>query len=224
MTALSSNAVSAVIRLAHKYHVADTQNQALLFLQDHCFTSDFDRYEEHTKGSLQICDAYGIAGVNLARLTDTPSLLPDALLSCCLLQGAIFDGWKREDGTVEHLSAEDLRRCVVARTTLTARNLQIMGCVFEAQPSDNCDNPPRCSRGMDARCSCLVREGTVFEYGPIIDWAEVIRYTAQESAICSECEKDLQARNARERRKFWEDLPKIFGITVDRWPSSGAGN
>ncbi|PIL26555.1 hypothetical protein GSI_12313 [Ganoderma sinense ZZ0214-1] len=220
--ALSFDEVSAVIRLAHKYHVADIQNQGLLLLQDHYFPSDFDRYEELRKGHSLPRNLYGIAAINLARLTNTPSLLPVAFLKCHSLREAVLDGQKRADGTVEHLSPDDLRRCFVAQSALLERNSQAMGSVFQPKPSDTCNDPARCRRGLGDSCNLIVRKGTVFQHDFIINWAKLIELAGQ--SICPECEKELQARNAKERRKVWDDLPKIFGITVEGWSNCGAAD
>lgn len=204
-----------MIRLAHKYHVADIQDQALLFLQDYYFPSDFNLYEERRKAHT-IPHTYGIAAVNIARLTNTPSLLPVAFLECHSLHEAIFNGHTREDGTVEHLSADDLRRCFVAQYALPKRYFLAMTTIFGLIPSAGCRDPERCERGLNDSCSFIIRMEIAFLPDCIVKWAKVIRLATEvTSHICPECEKDLQARDARERRKFWEDLPKIFGITVE---------
>lgn len=57
---------------------------------------------------------YAIGAVNIARLTDTPEILPLALYMCYRQRGGVLDGWRREDGTVEYLDMADLRRCLNA--------------------------------------------------------------------------------------------------------------
>ena len=59
-----------------------------------------------------------IAAVNIARLTDMPSMLPFALYLVCTLEGSAIDGYERRDGSVEHLSAQDLKLCMNARGAL----------------------------------------------------------------------------------------------------------
>ncbi|KAI0753736.1 hypothetical protein C8Q74DRAFT_1306677 [Fomes fomentarius] len=58
---------------------------------------------------------------------DTRSLLPPALYICCNLGGAVLDEWAREDGTIEHLSEQDLRLCINGSCALVRRGLDMLG-------------------------------------------------------------------------------------------------
>ncbi|KAI1795330.1 hypothetical protein LXA43DRAFT_1090978 [Ganoderma leucocontextum] len=81
--------LAAVIRLAHKYNVPQVQDQAL--------------------PHIALKPAHSIGVINLACLTDMPSLLSVAFYDCAHRGSALLDGWTHEDGTVEHLSDADLR-------------------------------------------------------------------------------------------------------------------
>ena len=101
-----------------------------------------------------------------------------------------------------------------------------MASVFQSQPSKTCHNPVRCGGALETPFGFLARLGIIFKYDSIINWVGLIGCTGKpESAvICPECEKELHARNGRERRKFWDELPTIFGITTEGWASSGVEN
>lgn len=108
----------AVARLAHKYEVDDLLRQTISCFKTY-YTTSFDVW--NTKG--QFGDVpfevsheespliYGIGVINLARLTNNPSMLPLAFYDCSSLGGKVVNGWKCPDGTVEDLSSEDLKRC-----------------------------------------------------------------------------------------------------------------
>ncbi len=88
------NEISAAIRLAHKYHIQDVQDQALASLKTGMYSSDFDDwFMPPTLACLKdLKPSAAISVVNLARLTDTPSLLPGALYLCSHLGGRLLDG------------------------------------------------------------------------------------------------------------------------------------
>ncbi|KAI1795285.1 hypothetical protein LXA43DRAFT_939155 [Ganoderma leucocontextum] len=127
--------ISAVIRLSHKYHVADAQRQALHTLKLY-FTEDFhdmERFEEDGLFLIKRSDA--ISAVNLARLTDTPSILPVTFYKCCELGSAVMDGCRRADGHVEHLSLEDHKICMTGRVALVRDARALVFRIFQETPS-----------------------------------------------------------------------------------------
>ncbi|KAM5539306.1 hypothetical protein V8D89_006997 [Ganoderma adspersum] len=86
----SFHRMSAIIRLAHKYHVQDVLDQAILALEEY-FTSDFDTWDSD-RIAVAFKRRHAVAVVNLARLVDKPSLLPVAFYECALLGGGVFKG------------------------------------------------------------------------------------------------------------------------------------
>ena len=82
--------ISAIIRLAHKYHIQDVLDQGILALAEY-FTDDFDTWMAD-KNVITFQPREAIAAVNLARLIDKPSLLPTAFYECALLGGGVLYG------------------------------------------------------------------------------------------------------------------------------------
>ncbi|EJF60295.1 hypothetical protein BD309DRAFT_933146 [Dichomitus squalens] len=109
--------ISATIRLSHKYQVDCVKSEALLALQG-LYPSDFESWLEIDTEVSQEWNACGQA-VNLARLTETSSILPAALYYCSTLGGAVAKGYRREDGTIAYLSQDDLVRCIHGMRALT---------------------------------------------------------------------------------------------------------
>ncbi|TBU28417.1 hypothetical protein BD311DRAFT_807035 [Dichomitus squalens] len=109
----SFHALSAWIRLGHKYKIDKLVEDGLAYLRR--FYPPYGPYnkkvlidEDRPKS---ITGKFAIGVVNLARLTGSDDLIPLALLECCKLDAAITQGLVHEDGTVEYLSADDLGRC-----------------------------------------------------------------------------------------------------------------
>ena len=141
--------MSALVRLAHKYHIQPVQDQAIAALRLFDFTDDFDTYftgVANNTRSLMTKDAHAIGAVNIARLTDTPSMLPFALYHCAYLGGALLEGWKRRDGTVEQLSHADLQRCIDGRVTLAEEQRILIYQLLNEEAGEECLHPWICAK------------------------------------------------------------------------------
>lgn len=153
--------------------------------------------------------------VNLARLTDTPSLLPAALYMCSRLGDRLFDGWKHEDGTVEYLSHEDIRLCFKAQLPLAQRSMKVLGNIC-ASTSDECPYPEICTK---------------FLTRTFVDAARDIQDTVTLDALlgpkccygfhldidCEKCSDLCEEIELSSRKKTWMWLPKLFGLQLDGW-------
>ena len=110
----------AAVHLAHKYQCPDVEAHALFVLKKY-YTSDFAEHNAYSVSATTLAvplRSSAIAAANIARLTETPSMLPFALYLACTLSDCVMDGYQRRDGSVEHLAADDLRRCIKARSEL----------------------------------------------------------------------------------------------------------
>ena len=218
---MSLNKISAIVRLAHKYHVEDLLRQALSALQD-TFTSSFKEWEDESKVlPVQIRGVEPIAVVNLARLTDTSLIFPHALYICCVLGSDIIDGWEREDGTVEHLASADLKRCIAAREVLAKEAFSLVSVIFDPEASEDCTTPTACILALRNTLASVLKGGAAADPAVIDTWAPCIREGAlpQDNSpfYCSACEDELLARDARERKRVWNQLPEIFAIEAPNW-------
>ena len=73
----SFHQISAVIRLAHKYHIQSVQDQGIYALQDFPCTSNFEVRNCPPTRRIFVRGNQYIGAVNiLARLTDSPLMLP----------------------------------------------------------------------------------------------------------------------------------------------------
>ena len=212
--------VSAIIRLTHKYHIEDLLAQALSSLQESIKTTFKSREDDSIVSPIEVDDFAAIAVVNLARLTDTPSLLPVALYKCCSLGGAIVDGWIREDESVEYLSPADLKRCINGRNALAKEAFSIVSAIFDATPSMECKIPKACEAAIRVLLSEAFENDGVADSTVLDSWAEIIRGYAQsqdDDGFCEACETELIARDLAERERVWIRLPEIFGVEVLDW-------
>ncbi|PIL26470.1 hypothetical protein GSI_12228 [Ganoderma sinense ZZ0214-1] len=208
--------VSALVRLAHKYHVQPVQDQAIAALRLFDFTDDFNTHFTgviNNTRSLMTKDEHAIGAVNLARLTDTPSMLPLALYHCAYLGGALLDGWKRRDGTVEQLSRADLQRCIEGRITLAEEQRILVYRLFDENASGDCDRPWVCHDMLRNMQENTMLSRDYKDCPALTDWTAAW----DASALCEECKEELGRRNRRLQRQIWNRLPEIFDLEVEGW-------
>ncbi|RPD54023.1 hypothetical protein L227DRAFT_556949 [Lentinus tigrinus ALCF2SS1-6] len=224
----SFDQIFAITRLAHKYGVEDLQKQALYILQEYHFTNDFDRFDDPSRFAVdhvvQVRNIQAIGVVNLARLTDTPTMLPIALYRCCGLGGKLLDGWRREDGEVEHLSTDDIKRCLDAREKLAQEAFTLIDHVFSLSRAEKCRSHYSCILKRYTILRRAVRSKSVGSWAVLDSWKDFIQTEVEKSKVseedpglCPACAKELVKRDLEERRTLWNRLPDIFGIVVQGW-------
>ncbi|PIL26490.1 hypothetical protein GSI_12248 [Ganoderma sinense ZZ0214-1] len=219
----SFDEIFGVVRLAHKYHIQPIEDQELRSLQEYWLTSDFDVFFGPSKSHIDMEPVHYIGAVNLARLTDTPLMLPLALYQCCYLGSELLDGWIREDDTVEYLSPEDVRRCFDARIALTCQESFLVSRLFDVIHPQRCKARGRCAPIVAALSYTSMREQPSPVVHALWEWSPTL---VGLQGLCEGCVQVLHERDKEQRRRIWDALPRILGITVEGWgkPSEGAGN
>ncbi|KAI0691716.1 hypothetical protein C8Q76DRAFT_685857 [Earliella scabrosa] len=212
----SFDEVYAVIRLAHKYNVEDVQAQALDALRT-WWTDDFETWCSESDYPVDTEMMHAIGIVNIARLTDTPSFLPLAFYHCRALGGALFDGWTRRDGTVEHVSKEDIRRCLEGRDRLAKASISHLYRIFTPTPNHMCTTYNACTSSLGkilARAMMQEDAGSATLLG---SWEGPINDYTDYHPLCAACKQGLLDRDVDERRNLWNKLPGIFDLSIDGW-------
>ena len=217
----------AVIRLAHKYNIEDLLEQGLHILKKF-YTASFREVESdayHHVNLLKPSLVHHIGAVTLARLTNTPSVLPFALYNCCGLAGRVMDGWTRDTGETEYLSMQDLRAIITGRDQLAQNGFRMLLSIFDEEPSLDCTQPASCGIGLSGLIRSVRWEGAG-EYDVLHSWEPVIRRFAKELDLCGQCRAALLRRDVRERREAWSELPVMFGLSkVEcRWDTPETGH
>ncbi|KAL1938270.1 hypothetical protein VTO73DRAFT_11721 [Trametes versicolor] len=210
----------AVARIAHKYQMHDMLALAVKYLKQG-FPDTF--YQQAAQPLRCISNPYrgsiAIGVINLARLIDEPSLLPTALFACCALTSAdLLKGLVHEDGSVEHLTMEDLGRCFDARGSLADKTLVLATNIFAPSVSEGCAAPDKCRGALERMLLEVGEEPSSFTDPDLhTSWIEAYE-TSYVLLCCERCQKMLRERDMRERRWVWSQLPEIMGVRVDNWP------
>ncbi|PIL26498.1 hypothetical protein GSI_12256 [Ganoderma sinense ZZ0214-1] len=211
--------LSAVVRLAHKYNVSQVLEQTLASLHDYGFVTSFAAYSRLPPNAALALDPWHNIGiVNLARLADTPSLLPLAFYRCAYLGSDVLNGCAREDGTIEHLSEADLRRCIDGRVAVVHEHTAFLCAVFDGAANPACTRPPLCASGLrNAQVGLLRMKEFEAKYHPLWPcWVEAVSQLG-DTQVCPGCRGEMLERAKKGQKKFFDRLPEIFGIMVEGW-------
>ncbi|KZT72335.1 hypothetical protein DAEQUDRAFT_31522 [Daedalea quercina L-15889] len=106
--------VAALVRLSHKYQL-DYLRDAYLARVKTCFSTDFDTWRttsrDHGSPVMKLRNEDAVTVVNIARLTRIDSMLPSALYRCIQMDPKRLLRLSL-DGISEHLSLEDILKCI----------------------------------------------------------------------------------------------------------------
>ena len=193
--------------------------RSLAYLKKH-FVESFDTWARIDPPRPPAFEAiHSIGVVNLARMTNTPSLLPTALMSCCMLKPSeLVNGFAREDGTPEKLSQEDIGRCFLGRANLMQANTLATLGLFTQTLSDGCTRRDVCAPVFlklidelrnNERVVCTLEW---YKY-----WSDYIDGRDDDRRICAPCYKMLQEREKVAHRDIWRRLPELMDVVVEGW-------
>ena len=206
--------LSSLIRLAHKYQVEDVQTQALDALKTD-FTDNFEEWDD-VEDYLAVGGGplRGIEVIYLARLIDAPSMLPLAFYMCLGAGSRVVEGFKREDGTVVHLSSSDLMRFIDGYgAAIRERDLWLHRLCHDPFPS--CDTRLSCHASLVTLREEMAEQTDLLDFlHPHDAYFTDVQYP---HGYCEQCLDTLKKRDLEERRTLWNELPSMFGLTLEGW-------
>ncbi len=213
--------------LAHKYDVGELLRQALVCLKSY-YTNRLDIWKQGGQAGnvpFETSDKdplYAIGVVTLAHLTQTPSMLPLALYDCCYLGGRVVRGWTREDGTVEHLSLEDLERCMDGSTALATSalcsSIDLHASVEQAELCAH-SKPARFGGGVPSTCESRLKtnKSSVMGTRALHSHMATASLSPIFAKMCSKYLATLQGRERATHEAVWAELPSLFNLSIPDW-------
>ena len=219
--------ISAILRLDHKYELKGLFEEALSYLTTY-YTTSFDEWNSGGHARLWRPDAtHAIRAINLARLANTPSVLPTAFYICATLGPDLAHGFSFKDGANEHverLAPEDLRLVLEMKAHLATENARAAFQLLRSPGTQGCcagawrqilehaaldlgkaPHPIASERALDgwvANADCLAgNSGNV----------------GSPRRLCWECRNHLLDRDREVRRQIWRRLPGFVGLTIESW-------
>ena len=140
------DAVVSVVVLSHKYQMDELLTQAMSHLRDY-YTSDFDEWSKlDRKTTISPTPADAVSAINIAALTQTPSILPVAFLEACLAGATVLKGAMRGGVFLDPLIYPDAERVLDGRAAVLQRTGVAVARIFNPKPSPSCRNDYQCSR------------------------------------------------------------------------------
>jgi hypothetical protein len=192
--------------MATKYEATDLREEAIARIQS-CFPESLTAWDNvRKKQSYPMAFDIGeeIAIVNLLRLCRVDGPIPLVLYACCQLEiSTVFDGVELANGTVEKLSPEDIKRCIVGRDRLFADNEKIIDSLWS--DADTCDR----HKGRADRIS-IVRAAQ--ELLRNCDPLAPISHLFTNAPKCPECALHIKNSHRIERLTVWGGLAKKFDV------------
>ncbi|KAI1792218.1 hypothetical protein LXA43DRAFT_887864 [Ganoderma leucocontextum] len=223
----SFDIVSAAIRLGQKYKIIDMYQEGLSFLKGH-YTDSLDTWNEiDTWSPTGWDDLQAIGVINLARSTGELSLLPTAFMVCAvLLQSNLVHGFTREDGSQEHLTLDDIGRCLEAKDRLREASVIAHFRALTPAVAPACKASSQCARtfkhafrgkGMEANVHLMMTDDVLLN--------TPLRYFETKDGnytLCQPCVAMVDERDRKENLALWNRLPGLLGIDVPAWGESAA--
>nr|VWP02334.1 Xanthomonas outer protein J [Ganoderma boninense] len=209
--------VYAVITLAHKYNIEDVQRQALYSLREYTFNDNFEVWKERCREGIKVDGPCAIGAVNLARLLDVPQMLPIALYKCLRIGSSMLDGWTRGDGSIEHLSQDDIKRCIDALQSLSRDRVSYTYWMYYAGVSERCAQHALCKDALREILAYIMQCDPDFLSDGAYALENPIVPDMDDFGLCASCAQAVKDRELGERRTLWENLPDAFSLVVDKW-------
>ncbi|TBU21796.1 hypothetical protein BD311DRAFT_188914 [Dichomitus squalens] len=216
---LTLNAVSACVRLGHKYEIDYILQRCLDYLKKFFVMSfkTWARVDPPRPPAFEAIHSIGV--VNIARITSTDVLLPTALMGCCMLNSTeLVNDFTRENGTLEKLSPEDIGRCFLVRANLMQANIMATLGVFEQTLFEGCTRRDVCGPvSLKLFDELRNHERAVCTLDWFKYWSDYIDGRDDDRKICARCYKMLQEREKEQHRGLWKKLPELMGVVVEGW-------
>lgn len=208
--------LETLIRLGHKYAVQDVLQEALGRLKKYYPTTLYEWSDAVGRARwIQTTPADAIEVIELARLTDTPSLLPAAYLACCEILTS-----REHTDVLRTLPPEDLHRILEVSSSLSLTCALRMMAVLHPECSDECQSPETCAATIvtfSRDLATLERSVSHLRAAHLIPDAYVSLWEGHFS-MCHACMTSVRRSHHFNRSIYWMHLPKVtFRMEIEGW-------
>ncbi|KAI0070333.1 hypothetical protein K474DRAFT_1608890 [Panus rudis PR-1116 ss-1] len=213
---LPLEAVVALVRLGNKYQSNHLHEEGLRRLQGYkSHVLGEPVYGQTSPSSPKWRPESAVTLANLADSFDLTDILPAALYGCCQLGDALVDGVKHADGSIEHLSPLNLKRCLAARSHLVVAQSRIMSEVHFSIAMSKCER-----RGHGEEClgkTLLIPTQPHLSASTTVVWDPLRRMDAwwhdlSALTLCTACSKTAKDFYSAQRSKIIKDMPHYCGL------------
>ncbi|KAI0743007.1 hypothetical protein C8Q80DRAFT_948709 [Daedaleopsis nitida] len=200
--------IASCTRLGHKYQMDGVVEHCLRYLRKY-FPTSYDEFEELSHFVPPAFDhSDAICVINLARLVGDTSLLPTAVIACCVNFNAeeLIDGFLWSDGSREILSRQDLL-CLTAKERLARECVERVRYRFWAGlPAERCQQ----AYCVNSQPHTLLQEAMMYTMSSVISGHP---FSAMGRAgFCDACTQVVDVRDREVMLRIWQDLPTTTGV------------
>lgn len=215
------DAVAAIVRLSHKYQIDHLLAQGLALLMEQ-YTDYFETWNTADRAlPIAARDVDAITAINIARLTNTPSLLPLACLTASRAGVGMLRGCVRDGRVVERLAFSDIERVLNGRAAWSEASSKAIARVFAPDDvSVGCLERRRCMRILASMAGALDSIlDKMYKSTMVYVWASEFDEEDEDTGckLCDSCRDMVDARELEERKRLWNELPAMFNLTVEGW-------
>ncbi|KAI0713844.1 hypothetical protein C8Q76DRAFT_651029 [Earliella scabrosa] len=224
---VSVDILASLIRMGHKYAIPSVLTHALSRLKRY-YTSDLKAWDDPEERARYVdatpLDAIDV--IQLAHLTDTPSILPTAyLISCGLIHSSYTaPGDKAGQLVLRDFQNQDLLRIMGGYTQLLQAAADRILPLASVVGLGMCTTRTRCAVNSIELLRARHLDRSVFKkldhrgaLGPLDTW--FLKHPT--ARLCSACDAKVRQLDALYRANAWSKLPLIFqlDLTPGDWPS-----
>ncbi|PIL33271.1 hypothetical protein GSI_04721 [Ganoderma sinense ZZ0214-1] len=221
--------LASLIRMAHKYAIQDVLDDALSRLKRY-YTNDLSLWRDpDARARYVTATAHDApAAVELARLTNTPLLLPTALLVCVGLAETYSVADDGSGGAAEShvatLSVPERARLVHVKGYLTQACATRALYLVAAVPSAGCASRRACTASKEALLEEFREPGNVYSLrvrhisdgNALTPIAEKLWQDDDWERFCGVCREALAKMDAKGVKALWSTLPALFEVDIDK--------
>ena len=225
--------LASLIRMGHKYSIPKIMNDALSRLKKYYPTTLSAWDDAATREGYVITgptDAFEV--VRLARLTETPSLLPSSFFVCCenMCTVSVEHNGVAPEGQLllNGLSVQDSRRLIRGRENLALgvveRILKFITTCSDL-PADYHSSHGECIGKVAGTFYSRTLDGSLGNpqyhaaLQPLSEWL-FANPPGHPRLQCENCLRILKRNDEKTRAEVWNHLPETFDLHVNGWPSS----
>jgi hypothetical protein len=200
-----------MLRLGQKYEFDELRDDAVMRLESF-FPPTLAAFKIRGGFLSKIVEYPGLPydAINLARQTGLLSILPAALYSASAFPSAVIDihrnilsGLAGVDGKLVHLSPEDKATCILATSTLLAKQWAGPYSWVDA-PGEAGISHHHCLSGVETiRRTKFLREPSLIGIGA---------KSVTGGVLCPTCEALAQGIITTEEFKLWDELAELFSL------------
>ncbi|TFK82908.1 hypothetical protein K466DRAFT_603291 [Polyporus arcularius HHB13444] len=207
--------VASLVRMGHKYNVPGVLNPALARLKKyHPITLKAWRDTDGRARYVTSTDSHdAITAVQLARLTDTPSILPTAFLQCCDFADEVYPETHPQRGTFvlsAGLPPGDHATVISGQVLATRIAAGFVARLFLEIPRPGCASPNQCKQAVKGG---VIQELASLSLAAGLRSGPAISAAGSSAAICQTCRRVL----SKASDGIWSILPHCFHVSVDGW-------